>query len=195
MLVALVFAVIIIGFYFVSIYNSLQLLKTQIQASIQEIGNQLKRQMALIPNLETSVKGYMKHERGIYDMITKARKSIELASKSGKMADIETATSQLQAAIPQIKVMVESNPELKADQTVTKFMDELTDTADKLMYSRRTLIDLTQSYNAKLVTVPSSLVANLFGFKPEKGLSTPTSGAHVEVSETETKDVKVNLES
>jgi len=190
-----IFLLIVIAFYFISVYNGLQLLKTQIQASIQEIGNQLKRQVSLIPNLESAVKGYLKHERGVYEMITKARHAIELADKSGKMADIEKAADQLQAVIPQIRVVVESNPELKADQTVTKFMDELTDTADKLMYSRRTLIDLTQSYNAKLVTFPSNLVANIFGFKPEKGLATPMSGSHVEVSTEETKDVKINLES
>jgi LemA protein len=190
----IIVALLAIGFYIVTVYNGLQLLKTQIKASIQEIGNQLKRQISLIPNLETSVKSYLQHEKGIYEMITKARQSIEAASKSGAMDDIEKASTQLQSVIPQIKVMVESNPELKANETVQKFMDELTDTADKLMYSRRTLIDLTQAYNAKLVTFPSNLIANMFGFTAEKGLATPETGAHVEVSQEETKDVKVNLD-
>lgn len=190
----LLFALIGLAFYVVSIYNGLQRLKTQIAASIQEIGNQLKRQASLIPNLEESVQGYMKHEKGIYDMITSARKAVQAADKSGTMADMEKAANQLQSLIPQIKVLVESNPELKADQTVTKFMDELTDTADKLMYSRRTLIDLSQMYNVKLITFPSNLIANMFGFTAEKGLVTPTSGEHVSVSADETKDVKVNLE-
>lgn len=185
---------IAVGFYFVSVYNSLQLLKTQIKASIQEIGNQLKRQMSLIPNLETSVKSYLQHEKGIYEMITKARSAISTANKSGSMADIEKATDQLQAVIPQIKVMVESNPELKANETIQKFMEELTDTADKLMYARRTLIDLTQGYNAKLVTFPSNIIAGMFGFTAEKGLAVAETGAHVEVSEAETKDVKVKLD-
>lgn len=185
---------IAVGFYFVSVYNGLQLLKTQIKASIQEIGNQLKRQMALIPNLETSVKSYLQHEKGIYEMLTKARVAVSAANKSGEIADIEKASEQLQAAIPQIKVMVESNPELKANETVQKFMDELTDTADKLMYARRTLIDLTQSYNVKLLTFPSNIIAGMFGFTAEKGLVTPETGAHVEVSQEETKDVKVKLD-
>ena len=101
-------------------------------------------------------------------MITSARKAVQAADKSGTMADMETAANQLQSLIPQIKVLVESNPELKADKTVTKFMDELTDTADKLMYSRRTLIDLSQMYNVKLITFPSNLIANMFGFTAEK---------------------------
>ena len=190
----LLFILIGVGFYVVSVYNGLQKFKTQIAASIQEIGNQLKRQASFIPNLETSVEGYLKHEKGIYDAITSARKAVQAADKSGNMNDMDKAVTQLQSMIPQIKVLVESNPELKADKTVTKFMDELTDTSDKLMYSRRTLIDLTQMYNVKLVTFPSNIIAGLFGFTTEKGLVTPTSGEHIEVSSTEMEDVKVDLQ-
>lgn len=184
---------VLVAAYAVAVFNSLQTLKTQIHASIQEIGNQLKRQASLIPNLEASVKGFMKHEKGIFQMLTDARKRVETAQKSGKAGDIDKAIESIQSVIPQINVMVESNPELKSDATVTKFMDELTDTSDKLMYARRAVIDLTQNYNVKLVTFPSNLIAGAMGFKPEKGLATPTEGAHVEVSEAETKDVKVNL--
>jgi len=179
--------------YAVGVFNTLQRLKTQIAASIQEIGNQLKRQASLIPNLEASVKSYMKHESGIFKMLTDARLSAEKA-QSGNLNDIETAIEKMQSFIPQIKVLVEDNPELKADATVGKFMDELTNTADKLMYARRSLIDLTQSYNEKLVTFPSNIIANMFGFHAEKGLLTPVSGAHVEVSSNETQDVKVTLD-
>lgn len=191
------FLLLLIGIvlYAVSVYNGLQRLKTQIAASIQEIGNQLKRQASLIPNLETSVKGYMKHEKGIYQMITDARKAVEKADKSSSPDDIDDAVAKIQQMVPQIRIAVESNPELKANTTVIKFMDELTDTSDKMMYARRTLIDLTQNYNEKLVTFPSNVIAGLFGFKPEKGLATPTTGAHVEVSQSETEDVKVDLES
>lgn len=189
----LIIAAILVAVYVISLYNSLQSLKTQIKASIQEIGNQLKRQASLIPNLETSVKGYLKHEKGIFEALTEARKSVARADKSGEVKDIDQAIQKIQQAIPKIQVAVEDNPEIKADKTVTKFMNELTDTADKLMYARRSVIDLTQNYNVKLVTFPSNLVANMFGFKSEKGLATPTSGAHLEVSESETKDVKVDL--
>jgi LemA protein len=180
--------------YAISIYNTLQRLKTQIVASIQEIGNQLKRQASLIPNLESSVKSYLKHEKGIYKLLSDARKSVIKADKTGSLKDIDQAVEQIQSVIPQIQVVVESNPELKADKSVTKFMDELTDTADKLMYARRSLIDLSQSYNEKLVVFPSNLIANVFGFKPEQGLATARTGDHVSVSSSETKDVKVNLD-
>lgn len=193
MLIPLILIAVIVV-YVISIYNSLQTLKTQIAASIQEIGNQLKRQASLIPNLEAAAKGYLKHEKGIYDMLTKARMSAQKANETGKPADIEKAISQLQSFIPQMVITVESNPELKADQTITRFMAELTDTADKLTYARRSVIDLTQAFNQQLVVFPSNIIAGMFGFKPEKGLVTPMSGDHVTVSEAETKDVKVTLD-
>jgi LemA protein len=72
-------------------------------------------------------------------------------------------------------------------------MDELTDTADKLTYARRAAIDLSQNYNEKLVVFPTNLVAMIFGFKEEKGIATPMTGEHVEVSSNETKSPKVEL--
>lgn len=191
----IILAVVIgaIVLFVMSTYNSLQTIKTQIAASIQEIGNQLKRQASLIPNLQESVKAYMGHEKGIFEMLTDARTSAAKASASSNANDIDKAVDKIQSLIPAINVLVESNPELKADQTVTKFMDELTDTSDKLMYARRSVIDLTQSYNQKLVTFPSNLIANMFGFKPEKGLVTPMEGAHLEVNESEMQDPKVKF--
>ncbi|MBP7774600.1 LemA family protein [Candidatus Woesebacteria bacterium] len=179
--------------YVVGIYNFLQRLKTQIAAAIQEIGNQLKRQASLIPNLEASVKGYLKHEKGIFQMLTDARTSAAHASETGSGKDINDAINKIQSIIPQIAVMVEDNPEIKGDATVTKFMAELSDTADKLMYARRTVIDLTQSYNEKLVVFPSNILAGMFGFTKEVGLSMPASGSHLSVSDDEMKDVTVNL--
>lgn len=187
-------AVAIILMYIIGVYNALQTLKTQIEASIQEIGNQLKRQANLIPNLEISVKSYLKHEKGIFQMLSDARKNAQKAETSGSSADLDKALSSLQAVIPQIQVAVEDNPEMKADGTVMKFMDELSDTADKLTYARRTVIDLSQSFNQKLVVFPSNIIAGMFGFKPEKGLETPSMGAHLSVSESETKDHKVSLD-
>lgn len=190
-----ILGVVIVGaiLYVVGIYNGLQRLKTQIKASIQEIGNQLKRQASLIPNLESSVKGYLKHEKDIFKSLTDARKQVAKASESGKVADIDKAIESIQAAVPKISIAVEDNPELKGDKTVTKLMNELTDTADKLMYARRSVIDLSQNYNEKLVTFPSNMVANMFGCKSEKGLETPMSGEHVSVSSKEMEDVKVDI--
>src|SRR3989344_2984006 len=169
--------------YVVSVYNSLASIKTRIKASIQEIGNQLKRQAELIPNLETSAKAYLSHEKDIIKMLADARKMIA----AGK-----DASAKVTELLPKLQVVVESNPQLKGADVITKLMDELLDTSDKVMYSRRSMIDLVADYNIKLVTFPSSLVANAFGFQSEKGLETPTSGAHLEVSVDEIKTPKVS---
>lgn len=186
-------AVIVIALYFVTTYNRFATIKTQIAASIQEIGNQLKRQASLIPNLESSAKGYLKHEKGIFKDLTNARKAVESAIESSSPAKLEKVEAQLNSLLPKLQVVVESNPEIKGAEVVTKLMDELRDTSDKLLYARRTLIDLSQDFNAMVVTFPSNTVAKLFGFSQEVGLKTPVSGEHIEVTASETKDPKVNL--
>ncbi|MDO8487866.1 MAG: LemA family protein [bacterium] len=177
-------AAIAVIVYLVSEYNFFVSARTRIQASIQEIGNQLKRQAELIPNLESAAKGYLAHEKGIMQLIADARKLVA----SGK-----DASAKIAEFLPKLQVVVESNPELKGAEVVTRLMDELRDTSDKVMYARRTLIDLTADYNVKRVTFPTSIVANLFGFQAEKGLDTPTSGAHLQVSEEDVKSPKVSL--
>jgi LemA protein len=180
----LLIALALVLLYAVGVYNALVSMRTRIQASIQEIGNQLKRQADLIPNLEASVKGYLTHEKDILKMLSDARKLVA----AGK--DASDKVSQL---LPKLQVVVESNPEIKGSTVVMGLMDELRDTADKVMYARRTLIDLTADYNTKLVTFPSNLVANVFGFKTEKGLATPNSGEFLNVTEAETKTPKVSI--
>lgn len=193
MTTAIIVILALVVFYIISVFNSLQTLKTQITASIQEIGNQLKRQAGLIPNLEVAVKGQLKHEQGIYKLLTEARQSVAKADASGSAKDIDQAVSKVQNLLPQIQVVVESNPELKANEAITKFMDELTDTADKLTYARRSVIDLSQVFNQKLVVFPSNLIANMFGFREEKGIATSMTGAHMEVSKSEEQSPKVSL--
>lgn len=184
--------VVIAVLYVMSTYNFFATTKTRIEASIQEIGNQLKRQASLIPNLEASVKGYMKHEKEIFEDLTSARKLIDKADMN-KGDSLDAVESKLNQLIPKLQVLVESNPEIKADTSVARFMDELRDTADKLMYARRSVIDITQQYNQSLVTFPSMLIASMFGFKKEAGLATPMTGAHLEVSDDEMKEPKVSL--
>jgi len=186
-------AVAAAGFYLIATYNSFQTIKTRVKASIQEIGNQLKRQIDLIPNLEESVKGYLKHEKTIFTQLTEARKAVSAAVKSGTMNQAQKAAEMLSKLVPALQVIVEDNPELKADTTVTRLMDELRDTADKVMYARRTLIDLAADFNRILVTFPSNLVGNMFGFKQEAGLETPVAGEHLTVTEGEMKSPKISL--
>ncbi len=182
----------IAGFYLVSVYNGLQSLLTEIEAANQEIGNQLKRQASLIPNLETSVKAFMKQEKDVFSMLTDARKNVA-AAQGGSAAAVEKAEKSLQEVIPRLQVLVEDNPELKSNETVQQFMAELRDTADKLTYARRAVITLTQQYNQKLVVFPSNLVAKMFGFTKQTGLAMPADSSHMTLSDAESHDHKVNL--
>jgi LemA protein len=177
----------------ISTYNFFVSTRTRIKAAVQEIGNQLKRQASLIPNLEASTKGYLKHEKGIFKELTDARKAVGKAVKSGDVQTMADAGRKLAQVLPKIQVVVESNPEIKGAGVVTKLMDELRDTADKVMYSRRLVIDLTADFNVKRVAFPSSIVANVFKFEEQPGLITPEKGEHLEVSAKETKTPKVKI--
>jgi LemA protein len=191
--IILIGALIAFVVYAISTYNFFVSTKARIKASVQEIGNQLKRQANLIPNLEASAKGYLQHEKGIFKQLTDARKAVEKAVKTQDLQKMVDAEQQLASVLPNIQVLVESNPEIKGASVVTKLMDELRDTADKVMYARRLVIDLTADFNVKRATFPSNVVANIFKFDELPGLLTPETGEHVEVTETDIKSPKVNL--
>ncbi|MEK7112766.1 MAG: LemA family protein [Patescibacteria group bacterium] len=184
---------VILLLWFISTYNFFVSSKARIKGAVQEIGNQLKRQAELIPNLEASVKGYLKHESGIFEKLTEARRAIASAVESGNAQKMADAGAKLAAVLPSLTIAVEDNPELKGSDVVGKLMDELRDTADKVMYARRLVIDLTADYNVRRVAMPSSLVANMFKFDELAGLITPSEGKHLKVSEEETKTPKVKI--
>lgn len=179
--------------YFVVFYNSLKTIEVRIGASIQEIGNQLKRQADLIPNLVDSVKGYLTHEKEIFKQLTDARKMIDQALATRDPKSIDAAQSSLTQALRSITVIAESNPEIKASTLVANLMNELRDTADKVMYARRTLIDLTADFNVKIATIPGVWIASLFGFKTKEGLATPVSGEFLTVDPKDTTTPQVKL--
>ena len=180
-------------FYVWSVYNGFVTLKARIKASLQEIGNQLKRQAEMVPQLVDSVKGYMKHETKALQMITEARKSALSALEKGVPKDLVEASTKMTEALGAIRVIVESTPQLQAAAPTQTLMGELRDTAAKIMYARRTLIDLSADYTIKLMTFPSNLVASVFGFKSEEGLTMPGDREYATVKPEDTKTPKVDL--
>ncbi len=189
LLIALALVVIFVfGFY-----NKLKTLQVHIRASIQEIGNQLKRQADLIPNLVEAVKGYMTHEKDIFKMLTDARTSITKLTESGDISQLDQAQKLIDKALSALKVIVESNPQIQASGMVTNLMNELRDTADKVQYARRTLIDLTADYNTSISTIPGVWIPPILGIQPEKGLDTPMEGQHLAVSASDVQTPKVDL--
>lgn len=177
----------------ISTYNFFVSSKARISAAIQEIGNQLKRQADLIPNLESAAKGYLKHEKDIFKSLTDARKEVNAAVESGDLGKMAKAGSRVASILPQLKIAVESNPEIKGSEVVKPLMEELRDTADKVMYARRLLIDLTADFNVKRVTFPSSIVANMAGVTEIKGLNMADSTDATTVTSEDMKTPKINL--
>lgn len=189
----LITIVVVLAIWVIATYNFFVSSKARIKAAVQEIGNQLKRQANLIPNLQSSVKGYLKHEKGIFKDLTDARRAINSAVKSGDIQKMADAGAKLASVLPSLKIAVEDTPEIKGSKTVTNLMNELRDTADKVMYARRLVIDLTADYNVRRVSVPSNIIANTFSFKEQPGLITPESGEHVKVTDSDLKTPKVKL--
>ncbi|MFA5025236.1 MAG: LemA family protein [Candidatus Shapirobacteria bacterium] len=193
MIIPIVVIIAIIVLYVFFFFNGLKTTEVHIGAAIQEIGNQLKRQSQLIPNLIESVKGYMSHEKGIFEDLTAARKLIDKAIDTKDPKAIDAAQSLLNKTMGSIKVIAESNPEIKASNLVGNMMEELRDTADKIMYARRTFIDLSADFNIKISTIPGMWLAPLFGFTKKPGLETTDAKNITTVSEDETKNPEVKL--
>lgn len=183
---------VVFALYLISFYNGLKTAEVRIRSSIQEIGNQLKRQANLIPNLVDSVKGYLKHEKDIFKDLTDARKIIDSA-KSTDAKSLDKAQESINRVLGSLNVVVESNPEIKASGLVADLMAELRDTADKIMYARRTVIDLSADYNVKISTIPGVWFAAMMGFSPQTGLDMPTNSDAMTLSSAETQNPKVNL--
>lgn len=185
--------IVVFAIYLVTFYNSLQTMQVQIQASIQEIGNQLKRQADLIPNLVESAKSYLKHEKSIFEDLTSARKLIDQAVKSNDGKSLDQAQSSINNVLKSLNVVMESNPEIKGTEVVSNLMQELRDTADKIMYARRTVIDLSADLNIKITTIPGMWIAPAFGIKPAQGLNVPNSDKLMSLSDNDTKNPEIKL--
>jgi LemA protein len=145
--------IVVIGFYFVSIYNSLIGLRNRVKNAWSQIDVQLKRRHDLIPNLIETVKGYMTHERQIMENITKYRSQAE---------------GLLSGALGQLRVQVENYPDLKANQNFLALQEELTSTENKISYARQAYNDQVLFFNNKIQMFPSNIIAGMFSFKDEE---------------------------
>ena len=155
--------VILLAVYFIATYNGFVVLKTRIQEALSGIDVQLKRRADLIPNLVESVKGYAKHEKEVFENVTAARSAL-LSAQSP--ADKAEANNQLTGALKTLFAVAENYPELKASNNFIQLQQELTDTEDKVAYSRQFYNSNVTDFNTKIATFPSSIIANMFGFKP-----------------------------
>ena len=152
---------VVLVLWFVSIYNGLVQLRNYVDNAWAQIDVQLKRRHDLIPNLIETVKGYMAHERGTLEAITKARTD---AMKAHGPAEAGPAESQLSGALRGLMVNVERYPDLKASQNFLALQEELSSTENKISFARQAYNDSVTRYNNKIQTIPSNLVAGPAGF-------------------------------
>jgi len=157
--------IVVIGFYFVSIYNSLVGLRNRVKNAWSQIDVQLKRRHDLIPNLLEAVKGYMKHEREIMENITKYRSQ---AMDANSVGDKAAAEGLLSGALGQLRVQVENYPDLKANQNFLALQEELTSTENKISFARQAYNDQVLFFNNKIQMFPSNVIAGMFSFKEEE---------------------------
>ena len=154
--------VVVIAIVLIVIYNQLVTLRQRVQNAWSQIDVQLQRRFDLIPNLVETVKGYMSHEQETLTKVTDLRSSWADAKTVEQKAELE---GQLTDTLKTIMAVAENYPNLKADQSFNKLQTELSDTENKISYSRQFYNDTVTMYNTKLETFPSNLVAGMFGFK------------------------------
>ncbi len=157
--------IVVIGLFFVSIYNSLIGLRNRVKNAWSQIDVQLKRRHDLIPNLIETVKGYMTHERQVMENITKYRSQAMDANTVGEKAQAE---GLLSGALGQLRVQVENYPDLKANQNFLALQEELTSTENKISFARQAYNDQVLFYNNKIQMFPSNIVAGMFSYSKQK---------------------------
>jgi len=167
MIVGLVFLilVVVVVFWVMGMYNGLVGSRNEVKNSWSQIEVQLKRRHDLIPNLVEAVKGYMGHERGTLEAVTKARQqAVEVTGSVEERAKVENALSQ---TLRSLFAVAEAYPDLKANQNFLALQEELTSTENKIGFARQYYNDAVLRLNNKIQMFPSSIIAGMFNFQPE----------------------------
>ena len=167
--------------FFLVVYNSLITAKNRIAEALSQIDIQLKRRTDLIPNLLETVKGFAKHEKTLLENVTKARTSLMTA---GSTHDKAEANNLLTESLKSLFAVSENYPDLKSSQNFIELQKELSDTENKLAYSRQFYNANVLDFNNKLNVFPSNIVGGLFNFKVAEFFQT---------EEADKKPVKVNF--
>ncbi len=173
--------VVLLVLFVWGLYNSLVTLRVRIKEAMSQIDVQLKRRADLIPNLLETVKGYAKHEKEVFENVTKARSALMGAGSAHEKA---AADNMLTGALKSLFAVAEAYPNLRATENFQQLQKELSDTEDKVAYSRQFYNNVVMEYNTKIAMFPNVLIANNFGFKSEE---------FFEATEGERKKVEVKF--
>ena len=168
-IILLVVIVLLVAFA-VSIYNKLVALKNRFRNAWAQIDVQLKRRNDLIPNLIETVKGYVKHEKGVLEEVTRARTSM---MNAGSVQEKAAASNLLSGALKSLFAVAENYPQLKANENFLALQEELSSTENKIAFSRQHYNDSVLEYNNSIQVIPGLWFAGAFGFARKEMLATP----------------------
>lgn len=172
--VVVVVALLAVAGSIIGIYNHLVTQRNRTKNAYAQIDVQLKRRYDLIPNLVETAKGYLTHERETLEAVIAARATAINANQkaSSDPADgsaiqgVSSAEGVLQGALGRLLAVVESYPDLKANQNMMQLTEELTSTENKVAFARQAYNDAVLGYNTARDTFPNNVLANFFGFQP-----------------------------
>jgi len=154
--------VIVLIVWAIAIYNGFVTLTNRVKEAWSDIDVQLKRRYDLIPNLVETVKGYAAHEAGTLEKVTEMRTRAMNATAPQDKAEAE---NMLSGALKSLFAVSENYPNLKANDNFLELQRQLEDTENKLQAARRFYNSVVQDLNTKLLSFPSNLIGNTFGFK------------------------------
>lgn len=160
--VILAVALLASGGYLWNVYNQLVSMDEAIRSAWAQVENQFQRRADLIPNLVATVKGYAAHEREVLEGIADARARMAGAKS---LEEKINSSNALDVALGRLLVVVERYPNLKADRSFTRLMDELAGTENRLAVERKRYNELVQGYNSRIRSFPERTVAGLFHFQ------------------------------
>ncbi len=162
-----------IVFWIIGIYNRLVNERNRVRNAFAQIDVQLTRRYDLIPNLVEAVKGYMKHERETLEAVIQARNSAVSNLDAAKadpanaeaMQKLGASEGALGSALGRLFALSESYPDLKANQNMMQFQEELASTENKVAFSRQAFNDAVLGYNNSAENFPNNVIAGFFSFK------------------------------
>lgn len=154
-------------------YNEFIASRNRFHNAFAQIDVQLRRRYDLIPNLVKATRAYLAHERETLEAVTRARRQAVEAHLAAQkqpgdadtLAAIELAEAALAGPLGKLFALVESYPELQADQTVARLVEELSSTENRIAFARQAFNDEVMRYNTSIESFPASIVAGAFGFR------------------------------
>jgi len=162
-LIGLAVVVLLIIVSFIGVYNGIVSKNETITAKWAQVENQLQRRNDLIPNLVNTVKGYASHEKTVFEDVTNARSQW---AKANTVEEKVRAASKIDTALARLLLVVENYPNLKADQTFLKLMDELSGTENRIAVERMRYNEAVRDYNITVRSFPGNFIAGIYGYKP-----------------------------